>query len=86
MSKLAFERIVQAVKDKEYYVPREFQTIGGMWTVDTWRRAGITVQLMDEGYTTRILAPGLDVSQTETRDLKYQEGDASLLMHFAGKI
>jgi hypothetical protein len=86
MSKMAFERIVQAVRDKDYYVPRDFRTIGGMWTVDTWRRDGITVQLMDEGYTTRIMVPGLDVSQTDVRDLEYQEGNADLLIHFAGRF
>lgn len=83
---MAFERIVQAVRDKDYYVPRDFQTIGGMWTVDTWRRDGVTVQLMDEGYTTRIMAPGLDVSQTASRDLEYREGNMDLLIHFAGRF
>lgn len=86
MSKMAFERIVQAVKHKDHYVPRDFQTIGGMWTVDIWRRDDITVQLMDEGYTTRILAPGLDVSQTGLRDLEYREGDPDLLIRYAGKF
>ncbi len=86
MSRMAFERIVLAVRDKDYHVPREFRTIGGMWTVDTWRRDGVTVQLMDEGCTTRIMAPGLDVSQTDVRDLAYQTGDADLLIQLAGRF
>jgi hypothetical protein len=86
MSKMAFERIVQAVRDKDYYVPRDFQTIGGMWTVDTWCRDGITVQLMDEGWSTKIVAPGLDVIQSGTDDLRYQEGDTELLMQLARRF
>jgi hypothetical protein len=86
MSRMAFDRIVQAVRSNDYHVPRDYQTIGGMWTVDTWRRDGITVQLLDEGYTTRILASGLDVSQTDVRDLVYQEGDTDLLIQLAGRF
>jgi hypothetical protein len=78
----AFERIVRAVRHKDHYVPRDFRTIGGMWTVDTWHRSGVTVQLMDEGWTTRILAPGLDVSQSGT-SLEYREGDPDVLARLA---
>jgi len=86
MSRLAFERIVQAVRDKDHYVPRDFRTIGGMWTVDTWRREGITVQMLDEGWTTRIMAPGLDVSQSGDKPFEYREGNVDLLIHFAGRF
>lgn len=86
MSRLAFERIVQAVRNKDHYVPREFTTMGGMWTVDTWRKDGITVQLMDEGWTTRIVASGLDVSQSGTHDLQYHEGAAEQLIQLAHRF
>lgn len=86
MSRLAFERVVQAVRDKDHYVPRDFQTIGGMWTVDTWRRDGITVQVLDEGWTTRIMAPGLDVSQGGDGILRYEQGDLEVLKSAAGRF
>lgn len=55
------QELIERVKTPENYVPRDYQTIGGMWTVDTWRLGDITVQLMDEGYTTVIRAPELEV-------------------------
>lgn len=32
-----------------------------MWTVDTWKKGGLTVKVMDEGYTTVLEAPNLRV-------------------------
>lgn len=58
---LPLYQLIQAVKQPEFYVPRDYQTVGGMWTVDTWRRGDIEVLLMDEGYTTKVFAPGLEV-------------------------
>ena len=57
----AISTILTAVKTTEHYVPRSHNTIGGMWTVDTWRKGDVVVQLLDEGYTTVISAPGLRV-------------------------
>ena len=54
-------QIVSMVKQPDFYVPRDYQTIGGMWTVDTWKRGDVTVKLMDEGYTTVVEAPGVKV-------------------------
>lgn len=59
MSKL--QALINAVKQREFYVPRGYTSIGGMWTVDTWVRNGVTVRVEDEGYTTRVQAPGLYV-------------------------
>jgi hypothetical protein len=55
------DALINTVKLPEYYVPRDYKTMGGMWTVDTWKRGDITVRLMDEGYTTAVDAPGLKV-------------------------
>lgn len=82
----AFDRIVRAVRTKDHYVPRDFRTIGGMWTVDTWRRGGATVQLMDEGATTRILAQDLDVIQGYDGKLVYHRGDGGALVRLAAMI
>lgn len=55
------QKIVNAVKTGEHYVPRGYETIGGMWTIDMWRKDDVVVRLLDEGYTTIITAPGLRV-------------------------
>lgn len=55
------QELIQAVKQEQYYVPRDYKSMGGMWTVDTWKRDSVTVMSMDEGYTTVVRAPGLDV-------------------------
>ena len=67
------QELVNRVKTPENYVPRDYQTIGGMWTVDTWRQGDVTVQLMDEGYTTVVRAPGLEVV-IGYHGIEYQQG------------
>lgn len=57
----AIKEIVQEVKKEENYIPRNYQTIGGMWTVDTWKKDGVTVQVMDEGYTTKVFSDSFEV-------------------------
>lgn len=79
MSKTVFRSIVDSVKQDQFYVPREYKTIGGMWTVDTWKRGDVTVQVMDEGYTTRIIAPGLQVTDSYPNSVLYQIGNEALL-------
>jgi hypothetical protein len=54
--------LINMVKTPEFHEPRDYQTIGAGWTVDTWCREQVTIQLMDEGYTTVISAPGLKVT------------------------
>ena len=53
--------LVDLVKKREYYVPRNYQTIGGMWTTDTYERDCVRVQVMDEGYSTSVSAENLRV-------------------------
>ncbi len=66
----AFTAIWSQVCAGENYVPRDYQTIGGMWTVDTWKAiidgVEVTAQQMDEGWTMRLIFP----FGTATRDFK----------------
>ncbi len=50
-----FNELVAKIKIKENFVPRDYKTIGGMWTVETWQKDDFKVQLMDEGYTLVLL-------------------------------
>lgn len=59
-----FKQITRVVKRSENYVPRDYQTIGGMWTVDTYKVGDITVQLMDEGYTNKLITPTIEAIET----------------------
>ena len=51
---IIFNKFQKFIKNKDNHIPRDYQTIGGMWTVDTWMIDNYTLQLMDEGYTSII--------------------------------
>lgn len=87
MSKELFELIAK-VKKTDFYIPREYKTIGGMWTVDTWSRDGVTVKVMDEGYTTVVRADGLEVisGYNGKEYVKYKMGDEETLKAVLGKL
>jgi hypothetical protein len=51
---LIFDKVAKIVRQQENHVPREYKTVGGMWTVDTYKKNDVTLQLMDEGWTTKI--------------------------------
>lgn len=79
-----FQEVVKSIKVTDNYVPRDFQTMGGAWTRDTWRRGDITVYMEDEGYTTGLMvhrgdALVLHITQTYIRDLEYRVGDEAAL-------
>lgn len=73
--------LVQLVKQDKFYVPRDYQTIGGAWTVDTWKRGVVTLQVMDEGYTKVIQAPGLRVfaGYNGKTTIRFEVGDESMI-------
>ena len=54
----AFFILTANIKTDANYIPRDYKTIGGMWTVDTWKLGDLQYQLMDEGYTSVIRGPG----------------------------
>lgn len=72
------DSIVKIVKTGEHYVPRGYETIGGMWTVDMWQKNDVVVRLLDEGYTIIVTAPGLRVVDSGGK-IKFEQGDAETL-------
>jgi len=80
---IAFIEIFSNIRYDENYVPRDFQTIGGMWTVDTWQKNGITIQLEDEGYTKAILTDNLQVRLNYDNSLRFSKGSVEdlLILH-----
>lgn len=70
--------IVNIVKTGEHYVPRGYETIGGMWTVDMWRKDDVVVRLLDEGYTVIVTAPGLRVVDSGGK-ISFEQGNEELL-------
>ena len=61
-------------------MPRDYRTIGGMWTVDRYRVDSVEGLVMDEGWTLVIRAPGLEVMfNGSMQEPKFREGDAARL-------
>lgn len=60
LAKETFDRLVSEIKINENFVPRNYKTIGGMWTVETWAKEDFKVQMMDEGYTLVLLKMNAD--------------------------
>lgn len=52
------KRIIQVKKN---YIERQTPTIGGMWTVDTYKMLDAVLQIMDEGYTSKIFTTHLEL-------------------------
>jgi hypothetical protein len=69
-----FNQIRSIVRKKENYVPRNYKTIGGMWTVDTWFFNGVIFQVMDEGYTSCIFTDTLSVRINPQDKLIFSKG------------
>lgn len=67
-------RIKNIVKQRENIVPRNYQTIGGMWTVDTYKLGDVTVQIMDEGYSARLFTNPSELDVVES----YHNGSTQL--------
>lgn len=54
MAHSIFFELKNQLKEQNNYIPRNYKTIGGMWTVETWQKDNLRLQIMDEGYTTVI--------------------------------
>jgi len=59
------EELVRIIADyvhkPEYFVPREYNSIGGMWAVDRYTRDNISYRIFDEGYGSEIFTEELRV-------------------------
>ena len=77
--KKLFCEIRSIVKINENYVPRDYQTMGGMWTVDTYKKLNVMFQIMDEGYTTRIITNDVEVVCNYNNDIEIKKGTIEML-------
>lgn len=83
--------LVELVKQSEYYIPRTYQTLGGMWTTDTYERDGVKVQIMDEGYSTCIISENLNVwilydAKVNDDYLHYKNGSIDIIEELLLKL
>ena len=70
-----FKNIEAIIQTKENYIERNYNTIGGMWTVERWELDNVVFMVMDEGYTDRIfLKDKLDVIKKFNNDIEYKIG------------
>lgn len=82
-----FDLVKRKVKKPEYEVQRNKETLGGIWTVDSWRKEDIIFQLLDEGYTERIFISGeLDVIRDYKGDLTFKLGSLESLSALAIRV
>jgi len=65
-----FDRIFYNIKNTGKYLERNYKTIGGLWTVDTWIKGEWKAQLLDEGYTAVI--HNLETNDRWIKDCKDQ--------------
>lgn len=79
IAQVSFYELAKLIRTKENYVPRNYQTIGGMWTVDTWKLNDITYQVMDEGYTEKIYTDVVSVIRNYENKLTFEKGNEKLL-------
>lgn len=82
------QTLISLINKPEFYVSRNYQTIGGMWTVDTWKRDGVTYELMDEGYTNVISADGLRVIEGYNGEnyVRYEKGNGQIVKDLIKKF
>lgn len=71
--KRVFIEIKKIIMTTENYIPRDYQTIGGMWTVDTYKMRDITLQVMDEGWTIKIFTDKVSVIE-KGKNLEIMKG------------
>lgn len=75
-----FGKLFNYVKCKGSRVERDYGTVGGIWTVNTWKLNNIIVNVMDEGYTDRIyVRDKLDVCRSYKGELSFSLGDIGTL-------
>jgi hypothetical protein len=53
--------------------------MGGMWTVDTYKKLNVMFQIMDEGYTTRIITDDVEVVCNYNNDIEIKKGTMEML-------
>ena len=70
----AFSKIFWAIRKDENYIPRPYKSIGEMWTVDTWEKDGVRVQLLDEGSTRKIISEILVCVENYNGDVSFDKG------------
>lgn len=88
MEKL-FQTVVDYVHKPEFYVPRDNQTVGGMWTVERYSRDGINYRVLDEGYGSEIFTEDLRVRcicNGTTLEFTIVFGEIGMLKAMADKI
>jgi hypothetical protein len=62
--KAIFNKVTSILMNRNYYVPRSYLTVGGIWTVDTYSKGDVTVQVMDEGWTIRLITSNVVATES----------------------
>jgi hypothetical protein len=57
-----------------------------MWSVDTWTLGDVTIQLMDEGWTRRIITPSFTAVQSGQGEVEMTNGTPDDVMMLAAAL
>lgn len=82
----AFMGLEYLICRKDNYVPRDYQTIDSMWTVDTWKYKDVTCQRMDEGYTCIIISDNVIATRLHDDTIKYDKGSGEDLINLLQEL
>jgi len=83
----SFLLIFEALHRQEHYVPRPYQTIGGIWTRETYSKDDVIVYIEDEGYSQGIMADNLHVRfEAASGKMNYVKGNIKLLDEVCTKL
>ena len=85
--KNAFSKIWCAIRyNDKNYVPRPYKSVGGVWTVDTWEKDGVKVQLLDEGSTKKICSETIICSENYNGEISFAKGGENELLSLSQRF
>lgn len=84
-----FQTVADYVYKPESFIPKDYYTVGGMWSVDRYARDGINYRIFDEGYGSEIFTEDLRVRcicSGTTPEFTIVFGEIGMLKAMADKI
>ena len=83
----SFDIVKAKVKVEEHYKRRNYELMGKVWTIDTWKKDDVAFQDVEFGYAEVIIVPSiLEVIRKYDNSLKFRVGNINILEAIALKL
>ena len=82
----AYRLIRNKIRKNENYIPREYKTVGGMWTVDTWKLGETSYNLTEGDSWIFHPNPRITVREDYSSNLHYEDGTEEDLITLAESL